>query len=101
MDDVQAAIADAMRTKAVARLSALRMLKAALMNREVEKGRALDDTEATYEAGGRRLGRQAAQGFYRAVHQGRPPGPRRQGSRGDCRPRILPASRGGRGRCRA
>src|SRR5262245_59388987 len=46
MDDVQAAIADAMRTKAVARLSALRMLKAALMNREVEKGRALDDTEA-------------------------------------------------------
>src|SRR5881398_4055420 len=28
------------------RLSALRMLKAALMNREVERGRALDDTES-------------------------------------------------------
>ena len=35
-----------MRKKAAARLSALRMLKAALMNREVEKGRALDDAEA-------------------------------------------------------
>ena len=46
IDDVQAAIADAMRKQAVPRLSALRMLKAALMNREVEKRRALDDTEA-------------------------------------------------------
>ena len=46
IDDVQAAIADAMRQKAAARLSALRMLKAALMNREVEKGRALDETES-------------------------------------------------------
>ena len=35
-----------MRKQAAARLSALRMLKAALVNREVEKGRALDDTEA-------------------------------------------------------
>jgi len=34
-----------MRRKDAARLSALRMLKAAFMNREVEKGRALDDTE--------------------------------------------------------
>ena len=46
IDDVQAAIIDAMRKQAAARLSALRMLKAALMNREVEKGRALDDTES-------------------------------------------------------
>ena len=44
-DDVGAAITDAMRRKDAARLSALRMLKAAFMNREVEKGRALDDTE--------------------------------------------------------
>jgi hypothetical protein len=44
--EVQTAIADAMRKKATARLSALRMLKAALMNREVEKGRALDDNES-------------------------------------------------------
>src|SRR5436190_22613002 len=35
-----------MRQKDVSRLSALRMLKAALMNREVERGRALDDAEA-------------------------------------------------------
>ena len=45
-DEVSAAITDAMRRKDAPRLSALRMLKAAFMNREVEKGRALDDTEA-------------------------------------------------------
>lgn len=44
--DVNAAIADAMRKHDAARLSALRMLKAAFMNREVEKGRALNDDEA-------------------------------------------------------
>jgi hypothetical protein len=36
----------AMRKKDQARLAPLRMAKAALMNREVEKGRALDDAEA-------------------------------------------------------
>jgi len=46
VDNVNAAIADAMRKHDPARLSALRMLKAALMNRDVEKGRALDDAEA-------------------------------------------------------
>jgi len=35
-----------MRKREPVRLSALRMLKAALMNREVERGRALDDDEA-------------------------------------------------------
>ena len=40
-------IGDAMREKNQATLAPLRMLKAALMNREVEKGRALDDTEST------------------------------------------------------
>ncbi|HEY7291288.1 MAG TPA: GatB/YqeY domain-containing protein [Vicinamibacterales bacterium] len=44
--DVSAAIADAMRKQDAARLSALRMLKAAFMNREVERGHALDDGEA-------------------------------------------------------
>ncbi len=44
--DVNAAIADAMRKRDAPRLSALRMLKAAFMNREVEKGRALKDDEA-------------------------------------------------------
>lgn len=46
IDDVQAAIADAMRKQAHGRLSALRMLKAALMNREVDARRPLDDAEA-------------------------------------------------------
>jgi uncharacterized protein len=44
--DVSAAIADAMRKRDVVRLSALRMLKAAFMNREIERGHALDDGEA-------------------------------------------------------
>jgi uncharacterized protein YqeY len=44
--DVTAAISDAMRRQDAVRLSTLRMLKAALMNREVEKGRALDDAES-------------------------------------------------------
>jgi len=44
--DVTAAIADAMRRQDTARLSALRMLKAALVNYTVEKGRDLDDAEA-------------------------------------------------------
>jgi uncharacterized protein YqeY len=38
-------IAAAMKAKEPARLSALRMLKAAVMNKGVEKGRDLDDTE--------------------------------------------------------
>jgi uncharacterized protein YqeY len=45
-DDVNIAITEAMRKREAARLSALRMLKAAFMNREAEKGRALRDDEA-------------------------------------------------------
>jgi uncharacterized protein YqeY len=45
-DDVTTAITDAMRRKDAPTLSALRMLKAALMNREVEKARALEEAEA-------------------------------------------------------
>src|SRR5262245_24821457 len=46
IEEVSAAIADAMRRQDRATLSALRMLKAALMNREVEKGRGLDESES-------------------------------------------------------
>jgi uncharacterized protein YqeY len=46
IDDITASIADAMRQHDPVRLSALRMLKAALMNREVERGRALDAPES-------------------------------------------------------
>lgn len=46
IDTVTAAIADAMRVHDAARLSTLRMLKAALMNREVEKKRSLDEAES-------------------------------------------------------
>jgi uncharacterized protein YqeY len=47
IDEISAAIADAMRKHDQGRLSALRMLKAALMNREVEKKRRLDDGESS------------------------------------------------------
>lgn len=39
-------IGDAMKARDPAALSALRMLKAAMMNKEVEKGRALDEIES-------------------------------------------------------
>ena len=45
-DEVNAGIADAMRKHEQVRLSALRMLKAALMNREIEKHRSLQEDEA-------------------------------------------------------
>lgn len=51
VDEVTAAISDAMRRRDQARLSALRMLKAAFMNRSVEKGRDLDDNEARQVVG--------------------------------------------------
>jgi len=45
-DDVNRAITGAMKSRDQPRLSTLRMLKAALMNREIERGRALDDNES-------------------------------------------------------
>ena len=44
-DQVGADIAAAMKARDASRLSALRMLKAAVMNKSVEKGRDLDDAE--------------------------------------------------------
>ena len=46
VDDLNATIADAMRKRETIRLSALRMLKAALMNREIERGHSLDEGES-------------------------------------------------------
>jgi uncharacterized protein YqeY len=44
-EQVNADIAAAMKARDAARLSALRMVKAAIMNKEVEKGRTLEDAE--------------------------------------------------------
>jgi len=44
-DKVNADITAAMKSKEAARLSALRMMKAAIMNKGVEKGRDVDDAE--------------------------------------------------------
>src|SRR5438552_12919516 len=44
-EQVNSDIAAAMKAKAPARLSALRMLKAAIMNKGIEKGHDLDDAE--------------------------------------------------------
>ena len=46
VEDVNRAITEAMKAKAQQRLVALRMLKTALMNREIERGRALDENES-------------------------------------------------------
>src|SRR6187401_2352832 len=46
LETVTTEIGDAMRKKDQASLAPLRMLKAALMNKEVEKGRALDEAES-------------------------------------------------------
>jgi uncharacterized protein YqeY len=46
VEQVSTAITDAIRQKDAGRLSALRMLKAAFMNKSVEKGHDLDDAEA-------------------------------------------------------
>jgi uncharacterized protein YqeY len=46
IDQISADMTAAMKTKDQARLAPLRMAKAALMNREVEKGRALDEAES-------------------------------------------------------
>jgi hypothetical protein len=46
LEQISADIATAMRARDQARLAALRMAKAALMNSEVQRGRALEDAEA-------------------------------------------------------
>jgi hypothetical protein len=46
VEQVSASIADAMKKHDAVRLSTLRMLKAALMNREIERGHTLDDGES-------------------------------------------------------
>ena len=51
LDDLNTAIADAMRSQDQIRLVALRMLKAALVNREIDRGHALDDGEARQVVG--------------------------------------------------
>jgi uncharacterized protein len=50
-DKVNIDIAAAMKSKAAARLSALRMMKAAIMNKGVEKGRDLEDSEVVQVIG--------------------------------------------------
>ena len=51
IDDLNTAIANAMRSQDQIRLVARRMLKAALVNREIDRGRALDDGEARQVVG--------------------------------------------------
>jgi uncharacterized protein YqeY len=51
IDTIGKDITDAMRSKDQARLNPLRMAKAALMNREVEKGRPLEEAEAQQVVG--------------------------------------------------
>jgi hypothetical protein len=52
-DKVNADITAAMKSKDAARLSSLRMMKAAIMNKNVEKGRDLEDAEVLQVKAGR------------------------------------------------
>ena len=63
----------AMKAQDAARTSTLRMAKAALMNKQIDKHGALDDAEAVKVLQG---ARQAARGRGRAVREGRPAGAR-------------------------
>ena len=101
VDEVSAAIADAMRQQDAVAPERAAHAQGGVDEREVEKGTALDDAEARQVVSA--LVKQR-QGLDRAVHERRPPGSRRQGSRRDRRPRSLPAagrrSRGRRARRR-
>jgi len=79
----------AMKAKDSARTSTLRMLKAAMVNRRIEKGSELDDErtdEAPANAG------QTAARFDRAISQRRSPGPGRQRNGRDRSPRNVSAA---------
>ncbi|HXT69767.1 MAG TPA: GatB/YqeY domain-containing protein [Vicinamibacterales bacterium] len=69
-DTVTADIGGAMRRKDQASLAPLRMLKAALMNKEVEKGRSLDESESLQVVGALvKQRRDAADQFSKAGRQ--------------------------------
>ena len=80
-----------MKAKDAPRLSALRMLKAAIMNKGVEKGRDLDDAEVLQVVAS--LVKQRRDSIEQFT-QGRPHRSRRQGDRRDRRARGLPAAGG-------
>lgn len=69
VEQVTKDIANAMRQKDKAALGPLRMLKAALMNREVEKGRALDDAESVQVVNSLVKQRRDAAEQFRAGHR--------------------------------
>ncbi len=70
LDQITHDIADAMRQKDQALLAPLRMLKAALVNKEVERGRALDEAESLQVVG--QLGKQRRDAIEQFRAGGRP-----------------------------
>jgi hypothetical protein len=68
--DVNARITQAMKAHDPSTLSAFRMLKAALMNKEVAKGRALDDSEALQVVASLiKQGRESIEQFHKGGRQ--------------------------------
>jgi hypothetical protein len=82
----------AMKAKDANRLSVLRMVKANLMNRQIEKGAPLTDEEVTKARPA--IARQAATRFGRAIRKSRTKRTRRAGNIGNRRHRKLPAASG-------
>ena len=96
-DQVNTGITEAMKAKDAVRLSALRMLKAAIMNKGVEKGRDLDDAEVLQVVGA--LVKQRRDSIEQFAKAGRH-GPRGQGDAAISRARGVPPA-GGVGRRRS
>ena len=68
--DVNARITQAMKAHDTSTLSAFRMLKAALINKEVEKGRALEDVEALQVVASLiKQGRESIEQFHKGGRQ--------------------------------
>jgi uncharacterized protein len=70
VEQVSASIADAMKKHDAVRLSTLRMLKAALMNREIERGHTLDEGESLQVVAS--LVKQRKDSIEQFTHGGRP-----------------------------
>ena len=86
-----------MKAKETVRLGTFRMLKTALTNKSIEKGRALEAAEELQVVA---VARQAAARLDRAVHGGQPPRPGGEGAGGDRGSRDAAAAGGVRRRHR-
>ncbi len=96
IEEISRAIAESMKARDQARLVPLRMLKAALMNREVERGSALDETESRQVVSGLvKQRRDSVEQFLKGGRKGRRSRKRRRRRDGIHRRHVTEGSRPG------